>query len=162
MIVQNNPEIAFDLLTESPICAGRYRPSEEFKKGHSLGITINGEPILMLGYAEDQENHDIADRLLACEGFKKLVKTVFGTHEGLEKGVIINQLACPDPEYLCLTESEQGVVETGIGTGLLVAVLPQDRQDFAFGLCAMNDVMLCLYPNAKPLSKQIILSESYC
>lgn len=158
MLIQNNKEIALQLLVESIITVGTYKPSKEFLSSDSIGITLNGEPILLLGYADDAESIDITDRLLDNKDFRELVEYVFGSSENLSKAAMSNSQTCPNPEYSCITKSVQGMEEDGSGTGDLVAVLPIERAAFACCLCINSKIMQCFYPSAKPLSKQVVLN----
>lgn len=151
--------LALQLLKESIITPGFYNPSQEFLANDSIGIAFDGQPLLMVGYPDYEENHQIIDRLLGNKHFFDLVDYVFGSGASLKlsKMQFKNAEVCPGAEYASLTTSEQGQAEDGSGIGDLVAVLMTERKDFAAGLCMNSSIMLCFYPNAKPLSIQISL-----
>lgn len=154
MLVENYQELGLRLFIESIITVGFYKPSEWFLSGDSVAVMLDGQPILLVGPHDDVDSIEITDRLLASKHFKDLVGYVFG-NSILAKGFVSNKLVCTKPEYRCITKSEQGLEEDGNGTGDLVAVLPLDREDFAAGMCINSEIMLCFYPTATPLSKQI-------
>lgn len=140
------------------IAKGEFTPSKDFLSDRSVGIALNGKPIILLGWADDEESNHIADRLVSNSQFHQLLAYVFGSCESVEKITVHNAAVCQAITYPCITESEQGVVEDGEGTGTLVAlILKHDRLDFGFGICVNNSIMQSFYPQAKPLSVQIEL-----
>lgn len=155
MKTQLNPTIALQLFIESILTVGTYNPSEAFLESESVGIALDTQPILLLGYSGDKESNEIIDRLLLNDQFIDLVDYAFGTSENLKKVVVKNQSVCKESEHRSIVLSEQGVQEDGKGSGALVAVLPFCFDDFATGLCINSSIMQCFYPTAAPLSTQI-------
>lgn len=156
-----NQTQALQLLKESILTVGVYELSEEFKQSNSIAIELNQKPILLLGYEGDKESDDIANRLLKSDQFLKLVMYEFGHVETLKKTVVVNKDVCVNPSYKCITKSEQGLEEDGSGTGQLVAVNPDNKDAFGFGICVNNEIMKCFYPDAKDLSAIVVLHEAY-
>lgn len=155
-----NQEQGLKLLKESILTTGEFTPSQNFLSDRSVGIAINGKPIILLGWADDEESNHIADRLVSNSHFHRLVDYVFGSCESVEKITVHNSEVCKTISYPCITESEQGLVEDGQGSGTLVAlILKDDRPDFGFGICVNNSIMQSFYPEAKPLSVQIELKS---
>lgn len=146
-----------ELLKESIMTNGKYFPSDKFKEDSSVAIALGDKAILLMGWANDAEAHNQTDRLLANPEFANLVKYEYGNSDNLYKVVVANIAACPGDEYVCLAESKQGVLDNGESTGMVVAVLPDNNPSFGFGLCINSSLMLDIFPNAKPLSTQVIL-----
>ena len=151
-------DITARLLQESILTNGKYFPSEIFKKSNSVAITLDGKPIILLGWENDSEAQALADRLLSNAEFINLVGYEYGANKNLSKTVVANSEACPGDEYFCIAESKQGTPDGGEATGMVVSVLPQNNTSFSFGICINSSIMLCFYPTAKPLSIQVILS----
>lgn len=149
--------IVQQLLKESPITPGKYKPSSDFKASSSVGIALDGKPIMLLGWSDDSDSHDVAARLLDNEDFATLVRYEYGSSDNISKVIINNADIDNVREYNCITESKQGVVENGVGQGMLVAVTFKESPVLSVGCCINNSVMQCFYPESTPLSIQISL-----
>ncbi|MGP9666516.1 hypothetical protein [Psychrobacter sp. AOP31-A1-22] len=150
-------DIVLKLLAESPITPGKYKPSSDFKASSSVGIALDGKPIMLLGWSDDSDSHDVADRLLDNHDFATLVRYEYGCSDNMAKVIIDNADIDSNQEYNCITESKQGVVEDGVGQGMLVAVTFKESPVLSFSCCINNSVMQCFYPESTPLSTQISL-----
>lgn len=150
---------ALQLLKESVITSGTYRPSESFKRFTSVGIALKGKPILLLGWNDDEASQNVTDRLLVNEQFAELVQYIYGDSAGLSKAVVKNSDACPLDLYLAIVKSEQGKEEDGTSEDELQGIVIDDRQDFAVGLCINDSIMKCFYPAANSLSVQIEINK---
>ena len=148
---------AIRALTESIITPGIFLPTESFLSETSVAVTMDGKPIVLAGPADDQESIEAVDRLLASKEFAALVKYEFGDNKELSKAVVPNKgVVQAGQEYKALTKKDQGTGVEG-GTGELAAVIPHGSNAFGFGLCVSNELMLCFYPHAIPLTDDITL-----
>ena len=154
-----NANQVLQLLKESIITSGTYRPSESFKGDSSVGIALNGKPILLLGWHDDKDSQSVTERLLINEQFAELVRYIYGDSAGLSKVIVKSSAACPLDLYLAVVKSAQGQTEDGTGKDELQGIVVDDRQDFAVGLCINDSIMKCFYPDAKPLSVQIDINQ---
>lgn len=154
-----NSDQALQLLKESIITPGAYRLSESFKGDSSVGIALNGKPFLLVGWHDDDESQRVTERLLINEQFAELVRYIYGDSAGLSKVIVKNSVACPSDSYLAIAKSVQGQTEDGADEDELQAILIDDRQDFAAGLCINNSIMMCFCPDAEPLSTQIKIDQ---
>lgn len=145
------------LLEESIITPGSYTPTAKFLSSKSVGITIDGKPIMIVGYEGDRESNKIIDRLLASTEFAGLVENEFGSYEKLEKSTISNLEYCTGQDCNAITKGKQGSGINSKGKGQLVALMPEGAESFTCALCVSNVLMLCFYPNAIPLRDGISL-----
>lgn len=142
------------LLKESILAVGKYIVEPEFYNGQSVAIILDETPVVLLGWPSEPLSHEVADRLLASEEFKTLVFQENPQGKILRKAIVKNKDFCSlSQKYDCLTESQQGFEENGLGQGMLVAVFPNnDSISFALGACINNSIMKCFYPDAQDLS----------
>lgn len=145
------------LLTDSIITPGTYTPTVRFLSSKSVGITMDGKPIIIVGYEGDQESNEVVDRLLASAEFAGLVEDRFGSYKKLSKSIISNNGYCANQACQAITKGQQGGCLDSKGVGQLVALLPEGSESFACALCVSNNLMLCFYPNAIPLKNDISL-----
>lgn len=145
-------------LTESIITPGTFLPTERFLTVTSVAVTMDGKPIVVAGPADDQESIEAVDRLLASKEFAALVKYEFGDYKDLSKAVIPNKdVAQAGQEYKAITQKDQGTGVVG-GKGQLEALIPHGSNAFGFALCVSNELMLCFYPHAIPITDDITLN----
>lgn len=148
---------ALRALVESIITPGIFLPTESFLTGTSVAVTMDGKPIVVAGPADDQESIETVDLLLASKEFAALVKYEFGDYKELSKAVVPNKdVVQAGQEYKALTKKDQGIGVEG-GTGQLAALIPHGSNAFGFGICVSNELMLCFYPHATPLTDDITL-----
>lgn len=152
-------DLTSQLVRESALTSGLYRPSDVFRNANSIAITLKGAPIILLGWEGENNSTVLAERLLNNSEFINLVKHEYGHTEDIGSAVVSNNAVCPGTEYLCLAESKQGVIDDGEDGCAVVSILPHNNHAFAFGLCINSSIMLCFCPDAKPLSKQVILGD---
>lgn len=143
-------------LTGSIITPGVYVPRLEFLALTSIAITLDDKPIVIVGPENDQESIEIVDRLLASEEFAALVTYEFGDYKKISKAVISNEIFTGGDEYNALVKKNQDA-EVEDGEGKLVSLIPLGSKAFGFGLCVSNELMLCFYPHAIPLTEDITL-----
>lgn len=150
---------ALQLLKESILTTGTYVPSENFKNSNSIALELNGKPIILLGWEEDQESDNVANRLIENKHFLSLLKYEYGFIESLEKKIVSNRESCPKASYHCITTSKQGMIEDGKGIGDLVAIILNEKDSLGFGMCINNSIMKCFFPYATTLSLQVELKD---
>lgn len=153
-------DLTSQLIKESALTSGLYHPSDVFRNANSVAITLKNTPIILLGWEGEGNSAALADRLLNNAEFINLVKHEYGDTEGIGSAIVSNNMVCPGPDYLCLAESKQGVIDDGEDGCAVVSILPHNNHAFAFGLCINSSIMLCFCPDAKPLSKQVILGDN--
>ena len=95
--------IVQQLLKESPITPGHYSPSDSFKDWSSVAIALDDEPIMLIGWSDDSDSHDVAARLLDNEDFATLVRYEYGCSDNMTKVVIDNADIDSNQEYNCIT-----------------------------------------------------------
>lgn len=159
LLVRSTPTqaVAAQALKESIISPGIYTPRLSFLSAKSIGIVVDGKPIVLLGFEGDEDSNDVADRLLASPQFHALVKYEFGEYQELTKEIISNDAYCATKEYNAVVKSEQGKIEAGHEEGRLEAVLPVGSQAFGFGMCVSNELAKCFFPDAVDISCDIVL-----
>lgn len=155
-----NQAQAAQLLKESILMPGSYSPSTRFMRSRSVALEVNEKPILLLGWEEDQESHEIADRLISNPYFKALIEYEYGTIDSVKKTIVENGELCLKASYNCITKSEQGFVEEGHQNGELVAIVLEDNKALGFGMSISNGIMQCFYPDALALSVQVEFNDA--
>ena len=145
-----------ELLKESIIKTGIYHTDNEFLSNKSVSITMDDEPIILLGSSKDIESHKIAERLLSNQQFKDLLNQEYNFLGQLKKKVVHNKTVCAYKSiFNCISKSEQGYSPTPSNTNdELVAVL-LDKNALGLGICINDSIMKCFYPDATPLTYQI-------
>lgn len=160
LLVRSTPTqaVAAQALKESIITPGVYTPRLSFLTAKSIGIVMDGKPIVLLGFEGDEHSNDVADRLLASQQFHVLVKYEFGEYQELTKEIVSNDSYCATKGYKAIVKSEQGKIEHGHEEGRLEAVLPLGTEAFGFGMCVSNELAKCFFPDAVDISCGIVLA----
>ena len=159
-----NKELALRLLKESSLTTGKFEPNEAWWADKSLGVTLNGEPIIGFGYYDDEKTSSIIDSLLNNPDFINIIEYFYGDATTLRKEVIEHK---PIFEKTKMTElpailaSEQGQVEEGEENtdSLVEAVVFTDNHAIPYALCITNSVMLDMKPQSTPLSHHLRLAS---
>lgn len=75
-----------NLMTQSILTPAEFNPTTHFLNLKSVGIFVNGCPLMLLGPSDDADSHEIADRLLNNPDFHEMIDTKFGC-SAIAKGI---------------------------------------------------------------------------
>lgn len=150
-------KVTRDLLKESMISPSFYDPINNPYFEKCVAITINNKPFLLLGAANDQEAHDIADRLLKCSKFMEVVEYQFG-NVILQK-IEASNVKLPRHRLMGIHTCKQGELSIAEGPtaepvnlkAIFIAA-PYSISSFVLHCCIQDSIMKCFHPEAKTLS----------
>ena len=161
-----------NLMTQSILTPAEFNPTTHFLNLKSVGIFVNGCPLMLLGPSDDADSHDLADRLLNNSDFHEMIDTKFGC-SAITKGIYENS-ELQELKYISLTSSVQGEIKK-IGNkktclGPLLAIFVGDYESsrqISIHCCIQNNIMRCFSPDAtnlNPISKNGPAKKSnlYC
>lgn len=146
-----------ELLIQSALTVGFYNPSQEFKEHNSFAITLNGEPILFVGWADCENSYKQANQLLISNEFLDIVKQQFAEKILSDNALlldfkVVKNSILENKRYVCLAEKTQGELETGESEGELTAIVTiADNHVFAVLMAVNNEIMKIFKPNAKDI-----------
>lgn len=146
-----------ELLALSALTVGFYNPSAEFKEHNSFAITLNGEPILLVGWTDCGNSYKQANQLLVSNQFLQIVKQQFAEKILNDNALlldlkVVKNSILENKRYVCLAEKKQGEIETGESEGNLVTIIPiADNHVFAVLLAVNNEIMKIFKPDAKDI-----------
>lgn len=154
-----NEAQSLQLIEESILGVGEYYPSQKFIAGASIAIMVNQRPVLLLGYSSDENAYRIADRLLACPEFIQLINFIYANEDNhISKGIVLNRTLTQD-HFKCLMTSKQGHLNHAHECCEVEAIAVEHGEMLTFSICVNSAIMLCFYPEAKPLSIQVELKN---
>lgn len=158
-------QITVSLLKESILALSYYDPSDDFYNEKSVGIAVNGKPLLVLGPSDDAKSNSIADRLLKCTDFVDAVEYQYG--QVILTKVVVSNADIGKHQMLGLHESKQGVMDSPNDLRVKGAVLeaifvpdPKSISSLALHCCIQTNIMKCFHPEANRLSYTLELKES--
>lgn len=154
-------DVSTQLLAESCLTLGSYITTKNIIDRQQVVIALDNKPIISIGWT-DCESQAIADRLLASDQFKSLLEYEYGEYSKIDKMIVKGkEVLTINKTYQALVKSEQGKYENGTGSGQLEAIFIQTPKVLGAAMCINNEVMLCIYPTAKPLSVQLLTDSTF-
>lgn len=160
----DHKDLPLKLLKESILSLAYYEPTADFYNEKSVGIAINGKPLIIFGESKDVVSNEIADRLLKCTDFFDAVEYKFGN-------VILSKIEIENKSIDCkkllgIRLSKQGNLDTPIDLRVEGAVLegifliePKSISSLALHCCIQTNIMKCFHPEAKRLSYNLEINE---
>lgn len=156
--------LPIQLLKESILALAYYEPTPDFYSKKSIGIAMNGKPLLSFGDSDDYESNNTVNRLLKCSDFINAVEYQFGNV--ILSKVEINNKSILERKLLGLRLSIQGVADIPndlkVKDGILEAVFlidPKSISSLALHCCIQTNIMKCFHPEAKRLSYNLEIKQ---
>lgn len=151
-------KLTLELLKQSAITPSVYSPSKSYLQARSVAVTMNGEPILFLGYDDSQECIHQAQAIAGNDNFQKIMNYLFGDEFSYSIGFFSNAVFFQaGKNYSSIASCEQGATDDA-GSGQLEAVFAIEATNgkglaSALALCVFNDLMQIIAPTAKPITQ---------
>lgn len=156
--------LPFQLLTESILSPAFFNVDEKIQESKWIGISLNGNPFLIIAENQGISSDQLVDRLLKCPDFVLAVEYQVGP--AILSKIEFNSADIPKMRLVGLKKSEQGVLDTVADVeafeGPLLAVFlssPESISSLALHCCIQTDIMQCFEPESKALSHRIELQE---
>lgn len=147
-----------DLLIRSTLTPGTCTPSNAMKKENHVAVFSGETPVLLIGYADDEESTNIAKQLAQQNDLEAVLNTA-GFYGALSVGTVSGADFKWQDKYEAVSSSKSGVSEQGCDRGILMTVNLTQNKGVTTTLCVITQFAQAIDPKCPTLDNGVKLKS---